>query len=63
MKVAKNAVNDKTIERPARKIAMFDGSSDPAPAEEKPSEEKPAEEQPTAEQPAGQQPEESSEDQ
>ena len=63
MKVAKNAVNDKTIERPARKIAMFDGSSDPAPAEEKPSEEKPAEEQPAAEQPAGQQPEESSEDQ
>jgi hypothetical protein len=32
MKQAKQAVNDKTIERPARKIAMFDGS-EPAPEE------------------------------
>ena len=50
MKVAKNAVNDKTIERPARKIAMFDGSSESA-AEDKPSEEKPTKEQPSEEQP------------
>ena len=50
MKVAKNAVNDKTIERPARKIAMFDGSSESA-AEEKSSEEKPTKEQPSEEQP------------
>jgi hypothetical protein len=28
MKEAKQAVNDKTIERPARKIAMFDGSEE-----------------------------------
>ena len=34
MKVAKNAVNDKTIERPARKIARFDGESEAAPEED-----------------------------
>ena len=33
MKEAKNAVNDKTIERPARKIARFDGESEAAPKE------------------------------
>ena len=33
MKEAKNAVNDKTIERPARKIARFDGESEAAPEE------------------------------
>ncbi len=32
MRQAKQAVNDKTIERPARKIAMFDGSETEAPA-------------------------------
>ena len=52
MKVAKNAVNDKTIERPARKIAMFDGSSEPAPSEEKPAQEKPSEEKPSEELPS-----------
>ena len=50
MKEAKNAVNDRTIERPARKIAMFDGSEVPEEAspeaeasapEEKPEEETP----------------------
>jgi cell division protease FtsH len=46
MKAAKNAVNDKTIERPARKIARFDGSSDADPSEDKPSEEKSDEQQP-----------------
>ena len=50
MKEAKNAVNDRTIERPARKIAMFDGSEVPeeaSPEAEAPApEEKPEEETP-----------------
>ncbi len=36
MKVAKNAVNDKTIERPARKIAMFDEAAQPTPEASQP---------------------------
>ena len=55
MKAAKNAVNDKTIERPARKIARFDGESEAAP-EEAPAEEKPAEDKPSEEKPDEQPP-------